>query len=143
MNMEANNAENFGRVLKELRKRENLTQESVSDLLNTDRSNIANYESGKRLPPISSLIKIAEFFHVSLDFLVFGKEQTPTPGQSSDGSTNDELMAENTLLMEQQLKLEDELQKKEELIKVQREMLEVLKKYTNVLEEKLKNQDID
>ena len=136
--MEKRNSENFGKTLKDLRKKGNLTQESISGLLDTDRSNIANYESGKRLPPISALIKIAEFFHVSLDFLVFGKDYSSTSDMQSGSATNDELMAENTSLMEQQLKLEEELRKQEELNKMQREMLDVVKKYTELLEGKLK-----
>lgn len=127
---------NFGKVLRELRKSENMTQESFSKVLETDRSNIANYENGKRLPPLDSLIRIAQFFNVSLDHLVFGTSLSKH--EDNIDQFNRELMAENTLLMESQVKLQEEIQKKEETIKMQKEMISVLKKYNNILESKLK-----
>lgn len=135
---------NFGKILRELRKSGNMTQESFSKILETDRSNIANYETGKRLPPLDSLIKIAHFFNVSLDYLVFGHKEN-IPFDDSTDQFNRELMAENTMLMEaqvkyqeEQLKLQEEVLKKDDTIKMQKEIISVLKKYNNMLESKIK-----
>ena len=50
-------------------------------------------ETGKRLPPLDSLIKIAHFFNVSLDYLVFGHKEN-IPFDDSTDQFNRELMAE-------------------------------------------------
>ncbi len=53
-----------------LRKEINLSQKELADKLELNKSQITSYELGDRTPPIDNLIKIANFFNVSLDFLV-------------------------------------------------------------------------
>jgi transcriptional regulator with XRE-family HTH domain len=133
---------NFHKVLRELRLEENLTQEDISNLLHIDRSNIANYERGKRLPSIESLIKIAEFFDVSLDYLILGKRSGGQRGEETEvvvpQEAMRELMADNTALMEEQLRLADIVAQKEEEIKVLKNYQNSLKEYNNFLEAKIK-----
>lgn len=126
----------FGKILRELRKDHNLTQEEVSLHLETDRSNIANYERGKRLPPIESLIKIAMFFNVSLDYLVLGNERTEDAGDTD--IVKRELMAENTALMEESIRLHDSLKEKEDEVELLKELVESLRNYNSFLEIKIK-----
>ncbi|WP_332237403.1 helix-turn-helix domain-containing protein [Sporolactobacillus sp. KGMB 08714] len=54
----------------ELRKRKNLTIQNMADAIGIAKSTYASYETGYRQPPIDVLIKIADFFAVSLDTLV-------------------------------------------------------------------------
>lgn len=56
--------------LKELRKRNKLTQEDVAKKINKSAIAYGYYESGKNEPDISTLIKLADFFHVSVDELI-------------------------------------------------------------------------
>jgi len=131
---------NFYKVLKELRLEENLTQEDISNLLHIDRSNIANYERGKRLPSIESLIKIAEFFNVSLDHLILGRRFGGEKGEEGEiysQETIRELMADNTALMEEQLRLSEIVAQKEEEIKILKNYLNSVKDYNNFLEGKI------
>lgn len=134
--MEKASHHNFGKILKELRRNENLTQAAISRLLETDRSNIANYETGKRFPPLESLIKIAEYFKVSLDYLVLGKK-TGVEGGEDEDPIKRELMAENTFLMENELKMHELLREKDEEIAVLKDMVKSLKAYNDYLEKKL------
>ncbi|GEB77349.1 helix-turn-helix domain-containing protein [Sporolactobacillus inulinus] len=53
-----------------LRKQKNLTIQNMADVLGIAKSTYASYESGYRQPPIDALIKIADFFSISLDRLV-------------------------------------------------------------------------
>lgn len=53
-----------------LRKQKNLTIQNMADALGIAKSTYASYESGYRQPPIDALIKIADFFSLSLDRLV-------------------------------------------------------------------------
>ena len=56
--------------LKEIRERLGLTQTEVAKSLNISRSTYTNYECGHCDPNISTLIKLADFFNISIDELV-------------------------------------------------------------------------
>ena len=56
--------------LKELRKRKKISQLKLAIDLNTNQNTISRYETGEREPSISDLIKIADYFNVTLDYLV-------------------------------------------------------------------------
>ena len=56
--------------LKELRKKEKLTMVELSEKLHLSQSTISLYESGKREPDVNTLKKIANFFNVSIDYLL-------------------------------------------------------------------------
>ena len=56
------------------RKRKNLNQLKVALDLNISREALSHYENGKRSPDIQMLRKLSEYFDVSIDFLVNGKE---------------------------------------------------------------------
>ncbi len=60
---------NIGKKLKELRVQQNLTQETLSNLLGISRVNYTRYENDKVRPDYETLIKIADFYDVSLDDL--------------------------------------------------------------------------
>lgn len=61
---------NFGEKLKTLRENKNLTQKKLANSLNIGQTTIANYEKNIRFPNLEILISIADFFEVSIDFLV-------------------------------------------------------------------------
>lgn len=56
--------------LKQLRKENNLTQDEVAKLLNIFRSRYNIYEREKTDMPIKYLIMLANFYGVSIDYLV-------------------------------------------------------------------------
>jgi len=61
--------ETIGTHIRELREKNKLTQPELAEKINIKRPSITAYESGNQLPPVDTLIKIADFFNVSLDFL--------------------------------------------------------------------------
>lgn len=63
--------------LEECRKKKGVKQIEVADRLNVHRSMISHYESGTRKPNLEGLIMLADFYNVSLDYLV-GRTDTPT-----------------------------------------------------------------
>ncbi|PGU99389.1 MULTISPECIES: helix-turn-helix domain-containing protein [Bacillus cereus group] len=66
----------FSSKLKELRESKGLSQEELAVKLNIPRSSITHYEnSDDRLPRKSRLLEIANFFDVSIDFLL--NEEAP------------------------------------------------------------------
>ncbi len=65
----------IGRNIKLLREERNLSQTQLAKKLWIDRTSLAGYEIGKRIPDIFMLCKIADIFDVSLDVLA-GRERT-------------------------------------------------------------------
>lgn len=60
----------FPERLKELRKNRKISQQTLSKYLNYGYTAIANYESGRNEPSIDTLIQIAEYFDVTVDYLI-------------------------------------------------------------------------
>ncbi len=60
--------------LKQIRKERNLNQLKVAMDLNISREALSHYENGKREPSLEMLNKLSEYFNVSIDFLINGKE---------------------------------------------------------------------
>ena len=60
----------LGKQLKLLRESRQKSQQEVCSALNIEQSTLANYENGKRIPKIEILIKIAEYYQCSVDFLL-------------------------------------------------------------------------
>ena len=59
----------LAKKLKELRVSHHLTQSYLANKLGIGRVNYTRYESGKVRPDFETLIKIADFYDVSLDEL--------------------------------------------------------------------------
>lgn len=62
----------IGERIKELRKQKSLTQKELAEALGVDRSSIGKYETGT-LPSSEVVLKMAEFFGVSVDSL-YGRD---------------------------------------------------------------------
>lgn len=60
----------FGTRLHTLRKERKLRQEDMAKQLGIARTTYAMYEQGKREPDYNTLIKLATFFEVSIDYLL-------------------------------------------------------------------------
>ena len=62
--------------LYELRRARNITQQRLAIDLGVDQASISSYECGKHLPTIEILLKLAEYFGVSIDnlFYINGEE---------------------------------------------------------------------
>jgi transcriptional regulator with XRE-family HTH domain len=55
--------------LKELRKENKLTQQQIADVLNVSRVVYNRYENNQREIPITLLIKLADFYKETLDYI--------------------------------------------------------------------------
>ncbi|MCR4718372.1 MAG: helix-turn-helix domain-containing protein [Firmicutes bacterium] len=71
----------FGEILKDLRKREGLSQAELAEILGVSKSTVGMYEQSKRRPHSDALlIKMAGYFGVTIDYL---------KGYSPDGVSYD------------------------------------------------------
>lgn len=59
-------------ILKEKRKELNLTQQHVADHLNVTRQTVSSWEVGKSFPDVPTLIRISNFYQLSLDYMLKG-----------------------------------------------------------------------
>lgn len=64
----------FGARLREVRKSKKLTQKELADKFGTNRVNVTKWETGRTEPSLENLVKLADLFEVSLDWL-FGRDE--------------------------------------------------------------------
>ena len=60
--------------LKKIRKQKKYSQLKVAMDLSISREALSYYENGKRNPDLAMLLRLSEYFNVSIDFLITGKE---------------------------------------------------------------------
>ena len=60
-----------------MREDNDLTQQQISEILLCDQSLYSKYERGERDIPIALLIKLADYYKTSIDYLV-GRTDNPT-----------------------------------------------------------------
>lgn len=65
----------LGEKLKKLRNEKELTQKEIANILGVPRGTYAHYEVNKRTPDYNLLRETAEYFHVSLDYLLDRTDQ--------------------------------------------------------------------
>lgn len=68
--------------LKEIREDRDILQKEIADYLKIKQQQYSEYEIGKRLIPIHYLSKLADFYNVSIDYLL-GKTDNKTPYEKS------------------------------------------------------------
>jgi len=73
--------------LSKLRKLNKLTQEQVAKHLNMSQSTYQHYENGRSEPSIETLCKLADYYNVSLDYLI-GRNFSNDIGYLTDTQKN-------------------------------------------------------
>ena len=72
--------------LKELRASQKLTQKDVAEKVGIARVSYTNYELGKREPDYKTILKLADLYDVTTDYLL-GKSDDATPSQATKPPT--------------------------------------------------------
>ena len=62
--------------IKQLRQEKNWTQQEMADMLFVTRQTVSNWENGKALPDVETLLKIAEKLNIDVNDLVYGKNNS-------------------------------------------------------------------
>lgn len=60
----------YNNHIRTLRKRKNMTLKELGEIINVSESTISLYENGHREPDFETLIKIAKYFNVTIDYLL-------------------------------------------------------------------------
>ena len=66
----------FGQILQRLRNEKRWSQSKLAEKLGLSASQVANYEMGRRLPPLQILIDMARILGVSTDYLLGVENET-------------------------------------------------------------------
>jgi len=77
------NSVEFGKRLKQIRKKRGMTQEKLSDLLLLSTDSISKYENGKTTCMPEHVTKICQILNISADYLYFGVEKELMPKESN------------------------------------------------------------
>ncbi len=67
--------------LRDLREEHDLVQKEIAAVLGIDQRVYSNYETGNREIPLHLLIRLADYYHTSLDYIV-GRTNQWEPYQS-------------------------------------------------------------
>ena len=85
-----------GERIRQLRISRSYTQDELAAALNINRSFLSRIESGRKGCSVDLFVQFAEFFHVSLDFLILGSE----PDAVQEAEHKKHLKAEITNLID-------------------------------------------
>ena len=88
----------FSKRLKSLRKDRRLTQKQLGELLFVDDTSISKYENEKAMPENELLQRIADFFSVSVDYLLCRDENPNTISSPETLSEKEKLDIEKEAL---------------------------------------------
>lgn len=68
-------------MIKLLRTEKGINQEQLAEQLHVTRQAVSNWETGKTQPDIETLTQMAEYFGVSVEQLIYGKEYSKETGE--------------------------------------------------------------
>lgn len=91
---------NIGNRIAFLREQRGLTQEELATSLGISRAALSHYEKNRREPDTETLSKVADLFHVSLDYLAGRTAQPATTLDPDVRQFADELELSNNELLE-------------------------------------------
>ena len=98
-------------TIKKLRQEKALTQAELADIFSLDQTTVSKWELGKALPDSQMLIRLAQFFDVSTDFLL-GISTFYYPDRIKETHNNSSYSNEEQALIESYRKLPDDLQER-------------------------------
>lgn len=97
----------FGQRLKELRKDNRMTQEELGKIINVSKVSISGYENGTRSPDRETLVNIADYFNVSVDYLL-DREKSPDWASTDDLLKLEDMLASNKPMAYNGIELNEE-----------------------------------
>ncbi len=88
----------FGSLLKDLRLKSGLTQKQLADKIGITKSVISYYELQERQPSPDVIIKLANVFHVSADYLL-GIDDVDKKSLDVSGLTDEDISVLQNLII--------------------------------------------
>lgn len=134
----------FKNILRELRKRNSLTQKELATALNVSEITVRSYEAGRREPSFDVIVKLEKYFDVTASYLYGNDDISISKDEVEEGFTRVDLPTEY-LTNRLYLLNNDLIHNKEQLkkMKIHNEFSEAKHQYiTFVLEEEIEELEI-
>ena len=90
----------FKHTLRDLRREYRLTQSDLAKILGTSTSTVGNWETGLREPDFGTLQRLADYFHVTTDYLLGRDEAAAESGQKEKPVADDGLSEDERTILE-------------------------------------------
>ncbi|MFL8937244.1 helix-turn-helix domain-containing protein [Rossellomorea oryzaecorticis] len=94
----------IGSKLKDLREKNGLTPEKLADEIQLTKSIIWSYELEKKEPSLNHLVRLADFFNVTVDYFINDYEKKMVIDLQKDTINKCSLIVDNIELSESELK---------------------------------------
>lgn len=66
----------YGHRIAEMREKKGWTQEELSTAIGISRASLSHYEKDRRKPNLETLTRLADIFHVSIDYMIGRRNST-------------------------------------------------------------------
>ena len=132
--MELNSNLNTSDILKKLRIDKGLTLQELSEQLEIHRTNLSDLENGRRKIGLSVLTKLADFYGVTLDYIM-GREMIHDVDDQTD---IEKLVTENNFSAEDEKFLKQNQEQLIHILKEKQSEIDKLKKENQELKDQLK-----
>ena len=73
---------NLGEHIIALRKQKGVSQQALAEALDVSRQSVSKWETNASIPDLDKLVKLAAYFHITLDELITGQAAAPQPPQA-------------------------------------------------------------
>lgn len=80
--------------IRELREDNDLSQKEIAKILSCTQTAYSNWEIGKRIVPIEVLLKLADYYNVTVDYLL-GREEKKTIQSHNQIKGNNNIIGNN------------------------------------------------
>ena len=84
----------IGELIAELRQDNGMTQRQLGEILSVTSGTISNYENGVHLPDIEKVIILADYFHVTADYLLGRTSSSVSPEMLQNQIINGKTLAD-------------------------------------------------
>lgn len=89
----------LGDRIRELRLKAGLTQIEFAEIMRVSKGAVGNWETGKREPDYATLQRLADYFHVTTDYLL-GRDAPADGGQKEKPVDDDGLSEDERTILE-------------------------------------------
>ncbi len=113
----------FGEKLKMLREKNKLTQEQLAKKFNILKSSVSMYENNVRLPSIELIKEFANYFHVSLDYLLDNKTNNTIDNELNEQEIFKSILQKNGYTSNNETLTDEELNRIIKFINANKEFL--------------------
>lgn len=113
----------FGHKLKYLREKKGLTQEQLAKKFNLLKSSISMYENNIRLPNVELIKELANYFNVSIDYLLDNKNSTNIESEILEKEMLKKILIKNGFMKNTEDLTDEELDKLMKFVVANKEFL--------------------